>query len=79
MAEASVFGVPDKKCEETPIVAIIFHYAQNLCQNEMIPLTNEHVEAKFQWISAVEMYDSYPRNVAGKTLKREICESNINK
>ena len=79
VAEVSVFGVPDKKWGETPVAAIIFHHAQNLSQNEMITWTNERVDAKFQRISDVEIYDSFPRNVAGKTLKREMRESYINK
>ena len=79
VAEVSVFGVPDKKWGETPVAAIIFHHAQNLSQNEIITWTNERVDAKFQRISAVQIYDSFPRNVAGKTLKREMRESYINK
>ena len=79
VAEVSVFGVPDKKWGETPIAAIIFHPAQNISQNELITWTNERVDAKFQRISAVQIYDSFPRNVAGKTLKREMRESYINK
>ena len=79
VAEVSVFGVPDKKWGETPIAAIIFHHAQKLSQNELIKWTNERVDAKFQRISAVVIYDSFPRNVAGKTLKREMRDSYINK
>ena len=79
VAEVSVFGVPDKKWGETPIAAIIFHHAQKLSQDELIKWTNERVDAKFQRISAVVIYDSFPRNVAGKTLKREMRESYINK
>ena len=79
VAEVSVFGVPDKKWGETPIAAIIFHHAQKLSQDELIKWTNERVDAKFQRIAAVVIYDSFPRNVAGKTLKREMRESYINK
>ena len=79
VAEVSVFGVPDKKWGETPIAAIIFHHAQKLSQDELIKWINERVDAKFQRISAVVIYDSFPRNVAGKTLKREMRDSYINK
>mgnify|MGYP003957505579 FL=1 len=79
VAEVSVFGVPDKKWGETPIAAIIFHHAQKLSQDELIKWTNERVDAKFQRIAAVVIYDSFPRNVAGKTLKREMRDSYINK
>ena len=79
VAEVSVFGVPDKKWGETPIAAIIFHHAQKLSQDELIKWTNERVDAKFHRIAAVVIYDSFPRNVAGKTLKREMRDSYINK
>ena len=79
VAEVSVFGVPDKKWGEIPIAAIIFHHTQNISQNELITWTNDRVNAKFQRISAVQIYDSFPCNVAGKTLKREMRESYINK
>jgi len=36
--------------------------------------TNARVGAKFQRIRGVEFYDEFPRNVAGKTLKREMRE-----
>ena len=63
VAEVSVFGVPDKKWGETPIAAIIFHPAQNISQNELITWTNERLDAKFQRISAVQIYHSFPCNV----------------
>ena len=79
VAEVSVFGAPDKKWGESPIAAIIFHHGQKLSPDELITWTNERVDAKFQRISSVQIYDSFPRNVAGKTLKREMRESYINK
>ena len=35
---------------------------------------NEQVEARYQKRSAVFVLDAFPRNVAGKTLRREIRE-----
>jgi acyl-CoA synthetase (AMP-forming)/AMP-acid ligase II len=33
---------------------------------------NERVEAKFQRVSSVVIMEEFPRNVAGKVLKREM-------
>ena len=74
-----MFDVPDKKWGGTPIAAIIFHHPQNISQKELITWTNERVDVKFQRISAVQIYDSFPCNVTGKSLKREMCQSYINK
>ncbi len=35
---------------------------------------NGRVDAKFQRVSDVVILDAFPRNVAGKTLKREMRE-----
>ena len=35
---------------------------------------NEWVEAKFQCVSGVVIMEDFPRNVAGKIFKREMCE-----
>jgi acyl-CoA synthetase (AMP-forming)/AMP-acid ligase II len=45
----------------------------------LIAWTNEHVSANFQRISACVVLDDFPRNVAGKTLKREIRERFLSK
>ena len=75
IAEVSVFGVPDKKWGETPIAAVIFHQSKKVSKQELISWTNNRVNAKFQRITDVKIFDSFPRNVAGKTLKREMRES----
>jgi len=38
----------------------------------MVAWTNKRVGAKFQRIKDVMFSDEFPRNVAGKTLKREM-------
>jgi len=35
---------------------------------------NERIDARFQRIDRVEILDDFPRNVAGKTLKRVLRE-----
>jgi len=38
----------------------------------LIAWTNERVGAKYQRLSDLVLHDALPRNVAGKTLKREL-------
>jgi len=40
--------------------------------DDMVAWTNKRVGAKFQRIKDVMFSDEFPRNVAGKTLKREM-------
>jgi acyl-coenzyme A synthetase/AMP-(fatty) acid ligase len=39
---------------------------------ELRDWVNERVEARYQRVSAVEILEDFPRNAAGKTLKREM-------
>jgi acyl-coenzyme A synthetase/AMP-(fatty) acid ligase len=41
----------------------------------LIEWTNSRVDAKFQRIRDVVIMETFPRNVAGKMLKREMRES----
>jgi acyl-CoA synthetase (AMP-forming)/AMP-acid ligase II len=70
--EAAVFGVPHEKWGETPLAAVILHEAGSVSAEELRDWINERVEAKFQRVSEVVIVDDFPRNVAGKTLKREM-------
>ena len=79
VSEVAVFGIPHKKWGETPVAAIIFHQGKKIPKKELIKWTNTRVDAKFQRIADIITYDSFPRNVAGKTLKREIRESYLEK
>ena len=79
VAEVAVFGVPDDKWGETPMAAVVLMNGVTLTPDELIAWTNEHVSANFQRISACVVLDDFPRNVAGKTLKREIRERFLSK
>jgi acyl-CoA synthetase (AMP-forming)/AMP-acid ligase II len=79
VAEVAVFGVPDDKWGETPMAAVVLMNGATLTPDELIAWTNEHVSANFQRISACIVLDDFPRNVAGKTLKREIRERFLSK
>jgi len=70
--EVAVFGVPDQKWGETPVAAVVLGEGKTLEVKELIEWTNSRVDAKFQRISDAVIMETFPRNVAGKTLKREM-------
>ena len=72
--EVAVFGVPDAKWGETPVAAVIPGEGHSVVAADLLEWTNSRVDAKFQRISEVIVMDFFPRNVAGKTLKRELRE-----
>jgi acyl-CoA synthetase (AMP-forming)/AMP-acid ligase II len=73
--ETAVFGVPHEKWGETPLAAVVLHEPGSVTPEELRDWINERVEAKFQRVSEVVLEDDFPRNVAGKTLKREMRET----
>ncbi len=76
VAEVAVFGVEDAKWGEIPIAAITLHNDGSIGgKGEFITWVNGRVGAKFQRIHDVVVYDHFPRNVAGKTLKREMRDN----
>ena len=70
-----MFGVPDKRWGETPVAAVICHADHNVTADILKAWTNQRVDAKFQRVKEILILDSFPRNVAGKTLKREMREA----
>jgi acyl-CoA synthetase (AMP-forming)/AMP-acid ligase II len=70
--EAAVFGAPHDKWGETPVAAVILHKAGSIEANQLKEWVNQRVAAKFQRLSDVVLMEDFPRNVAGKTLKREM-------
>jgi acyl-CoA synthetase (AMP-forming)/AMP-acid ligase II len=73
ITEAAVFGVPDKKWGEIPVAAVTL--TKEVDPSALMEWTNQRVGAKYQRIKDVIILDSFPRNVAGKTLKREIIKN----
>jgi acyl-CoA synthetase (AMP-forming)/AMP-acid ligase II len=73
--EAAVFGVPDEKWGETPLATVVLTEPQTVTAEALKAWINERVAAKFQRVSRVVIVDDFPRNVAGKTLKRVMRES----
>ena len=71
--EVAVFGVSDQKWGEVPVAAVICN--SNVVVAELISWVNQRVDARFQRITDVLILDEFPRNVAGKILKRELREN----
>jgi long-chain acyl-CoA synthetase len=72
--EAAVFGIPDDRWGETPVAAVVLSAPGAVTDETLKTWINDRVEAKFQRVSQVIIMDDFPRNVAGKTLKREMRE-----
>jgi len=72
--EVAVFGVPDERWGETPVAAIVLRERGAVGARELTEWVNARVGAKFQRLSDVMLVDDFPRNVAGKTLKRVLQE-----
>jgi len=72
--EAAVFGIPHDKWGETPLAAVVLHPSGTVTPEELRSWVNERVAAKFQRVNDVVIMEEFPRNVAGKTLKRVMRE-----
>ena len=72
--EVAVFGVEDERWGETPVAAIVLRERGAVGARELTEWVNARVGAKFQRLSDVMLVDDFPRNVAGKTLKRVLQE-----
>ena len=72
--EAAVFGIPDDKWGETPVAAVLLREGAEAGAEALLAWTNQRVGAKFQRLADLTVLAQFPRNVAGKTLKREIRE-----
>jgi long-chain acyl-CoA synthetase len=70
--EAAVFGIHDEKWGETPVAAVTLSQGATLTSEELVQWTNERVSAKFQRIRQAVLLEDFPRNAAGKTMKRTI-------
>ena len=70
--EVAVFGVPHEKWGETPIAAVVLRTKDSVGADELCDWINARVAAKYQRVGRVLVLDAFPRNAAGKTLKREL-------
>lgn len=72
--EVAVFGVAHERWGEVPVAAVILGEGEDVTPGELVEWANERVDAKFQRLSDAVVMETFPRNVAGKTLKREMRE-----
>jgi acyl-CoA synthetase (AMP-forming)/AMP-acid ligase II len=72
--EVAVFGIPHEKWGETPLAAVILQQPAGVTPQELKDWINQRVSAKFQRVHDVVIMEDFPRNVAGKTLKRVMRE-----
>ncbi len=70
--EVAVFGIPDDRWGETPAAAVVLHRSGTATAEELREWINANVAARYQRVSRVIVLEDFPRNAAGKTLKREL-------
>ena len=73
--EAAMFGAADARWGEVPVAGVVLREGATVGRDDLIAWTNARVAAKFQRIVDVVFFEELPRNVAGKTLKREMREA----
>ncbi len=71
--EVAVFGVPDPKWGEVPVAAVTV--TGEVTAASLVDWVNRRVDARFQKITDAWLLAEFPRNVAGKILKRELRKS----
>jgi len=70
--DVAVFGVPDAKWGETPVAAVTLVHPGAATALELRNWINERVSARYQRVLEVVIHAEFPRNAAGKTLKRDL-------
>ncbi len=70
--EVAVFGIPHDKWGETPVAAVVLREPDAIGADELRDWINARVAAKYQRLARVVIFADFPRNAAGKTLKREL-------
>ncbi len=76
--ETAVFGVTHDKWGETPIAAVVLRNP-SISSEELKIWINDHLHVRYQKVSDVIIMESFPRNVAGKILKRKLQSTYENK
>ena len=70
--EVAVFGIPHDKWGETPVAAVVLRQKDATGADELRDWINARVAARYQRLERVIVLEAFPRNAAGKTLKREL-------
>ncbi len=68
--EVAVFGIADDRWGEVPVAAVTV--TTEVAREDLVAWVNERVDARFQRIADALILKEFPRNVAGKILKREL-------
>ena len=68
--EAAVFGIPNEKWGEAPLGAVVLRHGAAIDAAALKRWVNERVGARYQQLCEVVIVPEFPRNAAGKTLKR---------
>ena len=68
--EAAVFGIPHDKWGEAPLAAVVLKANATLDAATLKAWVNERVSARYQQVCEIVVRAEFPRNAAGKTLKR---------
>jgi acyl-CoA synthetase (AMP-forming)/AMP-acid ligase II len=76
--DVSVFGVNHDEWGETPIAAVILKNGFRVQTHEIKKFANDNLEARYQKVTDVFFVADFPKNVAGKILKRELKENYLN-
>jgi long-chain acyl-CoA synthetase len=70
--EIAVFGIPHDKWGETPLAAVVLRPGPTVEADELRDWINTRVSARYQCVHRVVIMSDFPRNAAGKILKREM-------
>ena len=76
--DVSVFGINHDEWGETPIAAVILKNGFFLETHEIKKFANDNLEARYQKVTDIFFVADFPKNVAGKVLKRELKENYSN-
>ena len=72
--EVAVFGAPDPEWGERPVAALVLRDGAEAAVDALRDWINARLAARYQRVREVVVLDALPRNIAGKTLKRELRE-----
>ena len=75
VSEVAVFGVAHEKWGETPVAAVVLQANASVDAKELRDWINERVGARYQRLHAVQIMADFPRNAAGKTMKRTMRDA----
>ena len=73
--EVAVLRIPHDKWGETPLAVVTLLKPDSVTPQDLKKWINERVAAKFQRVYDVVIMEDFPRNVAGKILKRVMREN----